>query len=84
VFACLARLNKEPLFPKEVLFKPMRIRVVFEITGRLFYMLAISLTPLFAATVILQAIPVVVVAGLQWFLGKRLVCEDGLRFLLVF
>ena len=42
---------------------PMYIRVIFEIIGRLFYVLAISLIPLSTATVIIQATPIVVVAG---------------------
>ena len=45
-FTGVAKLNNQSLYPKEVLSKPMRMRVLFEITGRLFYMLAIALTPL--------------------------------------
>jgi drug/metabolite transporter (DMT)-like permease len=63
VFATLARANGLPLYVPDVLSAPMRIRVVFEITGRLFYVLAIAMIPLSAATVILQATPLVVVAG---------------------
>ena len=63
VFACLALLNKQPLFTTDVVSRPMCIRMVFEITGRLFYILAISLIPLSSATVILQATPLVVVVG---------------------
>lgn len=63
VFTCLARVRKEPLFLRDVLSTTMRIRAIFEITGRLFYVLAISMIPLSAATVILQATPLVVVAG---------------------
>jgi len=63
VFACMATLNKERLFRLDVVSRPMRYRVFFEILGRLFYVLAISLAPLSAATVILQATPIVVVAG---------------------
>ncbi len=63
VFAWLARLNGDVLYTPEVASRPMLIRVFFEITGRLFYGLAIALTPLSAATVILQATPIVVVAG---------------------
>jgi drug/metabolite transporter (DMT)-like permease len=70
VFAFMARLNKEPLFISDVLSPPMRIRVVFEIAGRLFYVLAISLIPLSAATVILQATPLVVVAGAALLFGE--------------
>ncbi len=71
VFACLAWLNKEPLFVREVVSRPMRIRVVFEIVGRLFYVLAISVIPLSVATVILQATPLVVVAGAALIFGEK-------------
>jgi drug/metabolite transporter (DMT)-like permease len=71
VFAVLARLNKEPLFIKDVISPPMRIRVVFEIIGRLFYVLAIAMTPLSSATVILQATPLVVVAGAALVFGEK-------------
>ncbi|MBB5721501.1 drug/metabolite transporter (DMT)-like permease [Loktanella ponticola] len=71
VFAGLARLNHEPLFVRDVVSRPMRIRVVFEIAGRLFYVLAIALTPLSAATVILQATPLVVVAGAALVFGEK-------------
>ncbi len=71
VFAILARFNNEPLFDPDVLSRPMRVRAVFEIVGRLFYGLAIALTPLSAATVILQATPLVVVAGAALVFGER-------------
>ena len=71
MFASMARLNNEPLFIKEVVSRPMRIRVVFEIIGRLFYVLAIAVTPLSSATVILQATPLVVVAGAAMVFGER-------------
>ncbi|WP_372799995.1 DMT family transporter [Paracoccus seriniphilus] len=63
IFGSLALLNGEKLFAPEVLNRTMRIRFAFEATGRLFYGLAITLTPLSSATVILQATPLVVVAG---------------------
>ena len=44
--------------------------MLFEILGRLFYVLAIALTPLSSATVILQATPLVVVAGAALFFGE--------------
>ncbi|WP_257884199.1 DMT family transporter [Sulfitobacter sp. CW3] len=71
LFACIAAMNKEPLFTKDVVSPPMRIRVCFEIIGRLFYVLAISLIPLSAATVILQATPLVVVAGAALVFGEK-------------
>ncbi len=70
VFAGLAVARGEPLWSRDVLSVPMRVRVVFEIVGRLFYVLAISLIPLSAATVILQATPLVVVAGAALFMGE--------------
>ncbi|WP_406645508.1 DMT family transporter [Aliisedimentitalea scapharcae] len=71
VFALWARATGDALVSRAVMSRPMRIRVVFEILGRLFYVLAIALTPLSAATVILQATPIVVVAGAALFLGER-------------
>ncbi len=71
LFAGLALLNDEPLFTRDVLSRPMRIRICFEIAGRLFYVLAISLIPLSAATVILQATPLVVVAGAALIFGEK-------------
>lgn len=70
VFAVVAKLRGERLFVPDVMSRPMRIRVGFEITGRLFYGLAIAFTPLSAATVILQATPLVVVAGAAIVFGE--------------
>lgn len=71
IFATLALINKERLFTADVVSRPMRIRVCFEIVGRLFYVLALALTPLSAATVILQATPLVVVAGAAIVFGEK-------------
>ena len=71
VFAGVALIKREPLFSPDVVSRPMLIRVVFEITGRLFYVLALSLIPLSAATVILQATPLVVVAGAALVFGEK-------------
>ncbi|WP_308342053.1 DMT family transporter [Roseobacter insulae] len=71
LFACLARIRNDPLFVAEAVSGTMRVRAVFEVIGRLFYVLAISLTPLSAATVILQATPLVVVAGAAVVFGEK-------------
>jgi drug/metabolite transporter (DMT)-like permease len=71
VFALLAHAKGQRLLTRDVLAPAMRIRVVFEVTGRLFYTLAIALIPLSAATVILQATPLVVVAGAALVFGER-------------
>ena len=70
LFGAIARLNGEPLLTANTLSPPMRIRMVFEILGRLFYMLALALTPLSAATVLLQATPLVVVAFAALLFGE--------------
>lgn len=70
-FATVALINKQPLYNPGVVSRPMLIRVVFEVSGRLFYVLALSLIPLSAVTVILQATPLVVVAGAALVFGEK-------------
>lgn len=70
-YAAYLLVRKEPLFIADVLSPAMLVRVGFEITGRLFYALAIALTPLSSATVILQATPIVVVVGAVIVFNER-------------
>lgn len=70
VFGCAAGWRRARLLHTDVLSRPMKIRVLFEVLGRLFYVLAIALTPLSSATVILQATPLVVVAGAALFFNE--------------
>jgi len=71
VFASHLRLTGQALYHPDVLSLPMRIRVVFEVLGRLFYVLAVALAPLSSATVILQATPLVVVAAAALLFGEK-------------
>lgn len=71
VFAGHLRLTGQALYHSDVLSLPMRIRVVFEVLGRLFYVLAVALAPLSSATVILQATPLVVVAAAALLFGEK-------------
>ncbi len=71
VFGCVALLSQQKLISADVVSRPMQLRMLFEIFGRLFYVLAIALTPLSAATVILQATPMVVVAGAAVIFGEK-------------
>ncbi len=71
LFAVWAGISGQRLFAPAVLSPVMRLRGLFEVTGRLFYALAITLTPLSSATVILQATPLVVVAGAALVFGER-------------
>jgi len=70
-FAVLARRHGEPLLAPALRSRPILIRAGFESAGRLFYTLAIALTPLSSASAILQATPLVVVAGAALLLGER-------------
>ncbi len=71
IFAVIAWRRGDALMTRDVVSPAMRVRVVFEITGRLFYVLALALIPLSTATVILQATPLVVVAAAAVIFGER-------------
>jgi drug/metabolite transporter (DMT)-like permease len=70
-FAAMAARMGEAVLPPAFLSRPMLIRSVFEVTGRLFYGLAITLTALSTTSAILQATPLVVVAGAALVFGER-------------
>ncbi len=63
VFCLMARSKGEHVFHPVFLTKPLLIRSGFELIGRVFYSLAVALTPLSTTSAILQATPLVVVAG---------------------
>ena len=71
LFGAWGLRSPSPLFHPDVRSPAMGIRALFEITGRLFYVLAIALTPLSSATAILQATPVLVVLGAKVFFNER-------------
>lgn len=71
IFAAMAARQGEALLPPAFLSRAMLIRCAFEITGRLFYGLAITLTALSTTSAILQATPLVVVAGAALVFGER-------------
>ncbi|MCV6585091.1 MAG: DMT family transporter [Marinibacterium sp.] len=75
IFAGLAHRAGASLISADALSPVMRLRAVFEVLGRLFWVLAISLIPLSTATMILQATPLVVMAGAAVFFGETV----GLR-----
>ena len=70
LFAYLTRRSGAELFNPQAFPKIMIIRAVCELVGRLFYVLAIALTPLSSATAILQATPIIVVLGAIVFFGE--------------
>ena len=71
IFLLVAHFKNEKIMLRDMLLLPMYVRALFEIIGRLFYVLAISLIPLSTATVIIQATPIVVVAGAAILFGEK-------------
>jgi drug/metabolite transporter (DMT)-like permease len=69
-FALRAKRAGETLLHPALLSRPLLLRSSFEVAGRLFYSLAIALTPLSTASAILQATPLVVVAGAALLFGE--------------
>ena len=70
-FSVMAILAGEQPFSVAMLSKVRLTRSAFEIVGRLFFMLAIALTPLSTASAILQATPLVVIAGAALVFHER-------------
>ena len=71
VFALMALRAGHAPVPRAALTRTMAVRSVFEVTGRLFYALAIAMTPISTASAILQATPLVVVLGAALIFGER-------------
>lgn len=70
-FGALARRTGQPAFPAALRSRTMAVRSGFELVGRLFYALALALTPLSVTSAILQATPLVVVAGAALLFGEK-------------
>ncbi len=70
VFFVAARLRGERIAPPEAFQPTMLVRGGFDIMGRLFYTLAFIHAPLAFTTMVLQASPLVVVAGAALFFGE--------------
>ncbi|WP_297016371.1 DMT family transporter [Thalassospira sp.] len=71
LFAIIAKVQNKRLLDPAILSRPMCIRIVFEVVGRLFYVLALALTPLSSTTAILQATPLIVVLGAAVIFGEK-------------
>ena len=81
VFAVMARRAGAAIFQMQVLTKNMLLRAVCEFFGRLFYILAIALTPMSSATAILQSAPLFVMLGARIFLREKV---DAKTWLAIF
>lgn len=71
VFGLMSLRAGETPIPRTFLHPALLIRSAFEVAGRLFYSLAIALTPLATTSAILQATPLVVVASAAVLFGER-------------
>ena len=71
LFAAIAIWRQETIFSADILSRAMCVRACFEVTARLFFILALALTPLSATTAILQATPIVVVLGAAFLFGEK-------------
>lgn len=71
IFALMALAAREAVFPRIFLSRAMLVRSGFEIAGRLFYSLAIALTAMSTTVAILQATPLVVLAGAALIFGEK-------------
>jgi len=83
-FSAMAARQGEALLPPAFLSRAMLVRCGFEVTGRLFYGLAITLTALSTTSAILQATPLVVVAGASLVFGERVSLQRWLAVLIGF
>lgn len=70
-FALAALRAGAPPLPRAALSRTMAIRSSFELVGRLFYALAIALTPISVTSAILQATPLIVVPGAALLFHER-------------
>ncbi|MEF3048341.1 DMT family transporter [Pseudotabrizicola sp. L79] len=70
-FGLMAARRGEAPLPRAFLHPALIIRSGFEVAGRLFYSLAIALTPLSTTSAILQATPLLVVASAAVLFGEK-------------
>ena len=72
ICAAMARLGGVPLWNPAYLQAGLLVRTGFEICGRLFFALSLAYTPLSTTTAILQATPLVVMAGAALIFKERI------------
>ncbi|WP_260691912.1 DMT family transporter [Gemmobacter fulva] len=71
LFMALTRAQGQAIWHPAVVQPRMLVKAAFEVLGRLFYTLALAFTALSSASAILQATPLVVVAGAALIFGER-------------
>lgn len=83
-FLVLTLRRNEIILHHALLSRSLIIRAICEVTGRLFFILAIALTPLSSASAILQATPLVVVLGAAIFFKERVGWQRWLAIIIGF
>lgn len=71
LFAALSLWRGERIWHPAILSRPLLLRSAAEIGGRLFFALALALTPLASTSAILQATPLAVTLGAALIFGER-------------
>ncbi|NUB46020.1 DMT family transporter [Fertoebacter nigrum] len=71
LFMALTRAQGQRIWHPAVVQPRMLLKAAFEVMGRLFYTLALAFTALSSASAILQATPLVVVAGAALIFGEK-------------
>lgn len=71
VFLAWAMIRGERMFHPAIVSRPLILRSVSEVLGRLFYTLAFALAPLSLVSAVLQATPLVVALGAVVFFGEQ-------------
>lgn len=71
IFILLTLRRGEKIFHPAILSRPIFIRTICEITGRLFFSISLVLIPLSTLSAILQATPLIVVMGAAIFFGEK-------------
>lgn len=84
VFAALTLRGGNPLFSRAALVPAVAWKAGTEVMGRVFYTLAIALTPLASASAILQATPLVVTLGAALIFRERVVWQRWLAIFIGF
>lgn len=84
VFAVMTLRGGQPLFSRAALVPAVAWKAGNEVMGRVFYTLAIALTPLSSASAILQATPLVVTLGAALIFRERVVWQRWLAIFIGF
>jgi len=72
IFTLLTWRRRETVFHSTILSRPILLRAVCEVTGRLAFALAITLSALSSASAILQATPLIAMIGAAIFFNEKI------------